>query len=128
MFGAHDIIANLPSSIVQENLTMVLELMYSDNERRVAQSISKQIWDILYKETVARDILQTKGGEKDQIEGGDTTNDDDTNSDTDSTDAAPSVEEDSMNETSRARRDTGNDEQDSQDKVVGDTSVVGTKD
>ena len=57
MFGAPDIIADLPSSTVQENLTMILELVYSDNKRRVAQSTSKQIWDILYKETVAPDIL-----------------------------------------------------------------------
>ena len=44
---------------------MVLELMYSDNKRRVTQSMSKQIWDILYKETVVPDILQTEGGEED---------------------------------------------------------------
>ena len=43
MFGAHDIIFDLPSSTVQENLTMVLELMYFDDERRVAQNTSKQI-------------------------------------------------------------------------------------
>ena len=34
--GAHDIISDLPTSTVQENLTMVLELVYSDHKRRVA--------------------------------------------------------------------------------------------
>ena len=82
----------------------------------------------MYKETVALDILQTKGGEKDQAEGEDPTNDDDTDADTEDTDVAPSVEEDSMNETSPVGRDTGNDERDSQDEVVGDTSAVGTED
>ena len=113
MFGAHDIIADLPSSIVQKNLTMVLELMYSINERRVSQSKSKQIWDILYKETIAPDILQTEGGEEDQTEGGNRTDDNDTDANSKDTDDAPSVEEDSMNETSPARRDTENDERDS---------------
>ena len=32
---------------------MVLELVYSDEERRVAQRASKQIYNILYKDTVA---------------------------------------------------------------------------
>ena len=44
---------------------MVLELVYSDDERRVAQSTSKQIWDILYKDTVALDVMQIEGGEDD---------------------------------------------------------------
>ena len=70
MFGAHDIIVDLPSSTVQEFLTMVLELVYSDNERRIALSTSKQIWDILYKETIVPDILQTDGGEEDQTKAG----------------------------------------------------------
>ena len=39
--------------------------MYSDEERRVAQSTSKQIWDILYKDTLAPDVMQTEGGEDD---------------------------------------------------------------
>ena len=120
--------SSLPSSIVQENLTMVLELVYSDDERRVAQSTSKQIWDILYKEIVALEILQIEGGEEDQTEGGDPTNDDDTDADSKDTDDAPFVEEDSVNETSPARRDTRNDEWDCQDEVVGDTSAVGTED
>ena len=47
---------------------MVPELVYSDNERRVAQSTSKQIWDILYKDTVVSDIMQTEGGEDDLLE------------------------------------------------------------
>ena len=110
MVRAHDIIADLPSSTVQENITMVLELMYSDNERRVAQSTSKQIWDIPYKETIAPDILQTEGGEEDQPNGRDLADDDDMDEDTDSTDPAPSVEEDFVNENSLAGRDMGNDE------------------
>ena len=66
----------------------------------------------MYKETVALDILQTKGGEEDQTEGKDPADDDDTDADSEDTDAAPSVEEDSMNETSPAGRDKGNDERD----------------
>ena len=65
MIHAHNIITDLLSCTVQENLTMVLELVYSDNERRVTQSTSKQIWDILYKDTVVLDIMQTEGGEND---------------------------------------------------------------
>ena len=65
MISAHVNVADLFCCAVQENLTMVLELVYSDDERRVAQSTSKQIWDILYKDTVAPDVMQTKGGEDD---------------------------------------------------------------
>ena len=72
--------------------------------------------------------MQTEGGEEDQLERRDSTNSDDRDEDTDSTDLAPSVEEDFVNKTSRAGRDTGSDERDSQDEVVGDTSAVGTED
>ena len=65
MIPAYNNVANLLSCAMQENLTMVLELMYSDDERRVAQSTSKQIWDILYKDTVAPDIMKTEGDEDD---------------------------------------------------------------
>ena len=65
MISAHNDVADLLSCAVQENLTMVLELVYSEDERRVAQSTSKQIWDILYKDTVAPDVVQTEGGEDD---------------------------------------------------------------
>ena len=65
MISPHVNVADLLCCVVQENLTMVLELVYSDDERRVAQSTSKQIWDILYKDTVAADVMQTKGGEDD---------------------------------------------------------------
>ena len=108
MFGAHDIISNLLTSTVQENLTMVLELVYSDNERRIAQSMSKQIWDILYKEIVALDIMQTEGGEEDKTEGGDSTDDENTDSEEEKTEDAPSVEKDSVNETSPIGRNTEN--------------------
>ena len=72
--------------------------------------------------------MQTEGGEEDQLEGRDPANDDDMDEDTDSTDPAPFVEEDFVNETSPAGRDIGNDERDSQDEVVEDTSAVGTED
>ena len=89
---------------------MVLELVYFDDDKTVAQSTSKQIWDILYKETVALDILQTEVGEEDQTEGGGLVDDNDTHADLEETEDAPFVEEDSMNETSLAGRDMGNDE------------------
>ena len=65
MISAHVNVADLLCCAVQENFTMVLELMYSNDERRVAHSTSKQIWDILYKDTVAPDVMQTEGGEDD---------------------------------------------------------------
>ena len=65
MISAHVNVAELLCCAVQENLTMVLELVYSDDERRIAQSTSKQIWDILYKDTVAPDVMQIEGGEDD---------------------------------------------------------------
>ena len=68
MISAHVNIADLLCLNVQENLTMVLELIYSDDERRVAQRTSKQIWEILYKDTVAPDVKQTEGGEDDILE------------------------------------------------------------
>ena len=128
VFGAHDIISNLPTSTLQENLTMVLELVYFDDERRIVQSTSKQIWDILYKEIVAPDILQTEGGEEDRTKSGDPVDNDDTDSDSEDIEDAPSVEEDSMNETFPTGRDTENDERECQDEVVGDSSAVGSKD
>ena len=64
---------------------MVLELMYSDNERRVAQSTSKQIWDIFYKDTVAPNIMQTKGGEDDIPERENPLDEDDSHHSTQST-------------------------------------------
>ena len=70
----------------------------------------------------------TEGGEEDQTKGGDPTDNNDTDADSEDTDDTPSVDEDSMNETSLAGRDTGNDERDCQDEVIGDTSAIGTKD
>ena len=84
--------------------------------------------DILYKEIVAPDIMQIEGGEEDLPEGRNPNDDDDTDDTTDSSDSAPSEREDSMHETPPAGQDMGYDEQDSQDEVVGDTSVVGTED
>ena len=67
---------------------MVLELVYSDNERRVAQSTSKQIWDILYKDSVAPDVMQTEGGEDDLPKGGNPLAEDDTDDSTDLSDSS----------------------------------------
>ena len=66
---------------------MVLELVYFDEKRRVAQSTSKQIWDILYKDTIAPDVMQTEGGEDDILEGGNPLDEDDSDDSTDSTDS-----------------------------------------
>ena len=106
---------------------MVVELVYSDNERRVAQSTSKQIWDILYKDTVALDIMQTEGGDDDLLVAGNP-GDDDMDDTTDSSDSGRSEREDIVHKTPLGGRDTRYDERDSQDEVVGDTSAVGTKD
>ena len=121
-------VVDLLSCAVQENLTMVLELVYSDNERRVAQSTSKQIWDILYKVTVAPDVMQTEGGEDDIPERENPLNVDDLDDSTDSTDSGQSQGDDIVHETPPGGRETGYDEGGSQGEVVGDTSAVGTKD
>ena len=128
MIHAHNIVADLLSCTLQENLTMDLELVYSDDERRVAQSTSKQIWDILYKDTIALDIRQTEGGEDDLPKGRNPGDNDNTDDTTDSSDSGRSEREDIVNETSPGGRDTGYDERDSQDEVVEDTSAVGTED
>ena len=107
---------------------MVLELVYSDDKRRVAQSTSKQIWDILYKDTVAPDVMQTEGGEDDIPEGGNPLNEDDSDDSTDSTDFGQSQGDDIVHETPPRGRETGYDEGGSQDEVVGHTSAVGTED
>ena len=107
---------------------MVLELVYFDDERRVAQRTSKQIWDILYKDTVALDVLQTEGGEDDIPESEIHLDKDDSHHSTDSTNSDQSNGEDSVHETPPGRRQTGYDEGGSQDEVVGDTSAVGTED
>ena len=78
---------------------MVLEHVYSDDKRRVAQSTSKQIWDILYKDTVASDIMQIKGGEDDLPEGGHLGNEDDRLDTTESSDSARSKRKNSVHET-----------------------------
>ena len=111
MIPAHNIVADLLSCAVQENLTMVLELMYSDDERRVAQSTSKQIWDILYKDTVAPDVMQTEGGEDDIPERENPLNKDDSDDSTDSTDSGLSQGDDIVYETPPGGRETGYDEE-----------------
>ena len=128
MIPAHNIVANLLSYAVQENLTMVLELVYSDDERRVAQSTSNQIWDILYKDTVAPNVMQTEGGEDDIPKGGNPLDEDDSDDNTDSTDSGQFQGDDIVHKTPPGGRETGYDEGGSQEKVVGDTSAVGTED
>ena len=99
MIRAYNIVVDLLSCTVQENLTMVLELVYSDDERRVAQSTSKQIWNILYKDIVAPDIMQTEGGEDDLLEEGNPDDDDDTDDTMDSSDSARFEREDIVHKT-----------------------------
>ena len=107
---------------------MVLELVYFDDERRVAQRTSKHIWEILYKDTVAPDVMQTEGGEDDIPETENPLAEGDSLHSTDSSDNDDSQEEDSVHETPPGGRETGYCEGGSQDKVVGDTSAVGTED
>ena len=107
---------------------MVLELVYSDDERRVAESTSKQIWDILYKDIVAPDVMQTEGGEDDILERENPLDEDDSHHSTHSTDSGQSHQDDSVHKTLPGGRETGYDEGGSQGEVVGDTSAVGTED
>ena len=107
---------------------MVLELVYSDDERRVAQSTLKQIWDILYKDTVAPDVMQIEGGEDDIPEGGNPLNKDDSDDSMDSIDFSQFQGDDIVHETLLGGREMGYDKGGSQDEVVGDTSAVGTED
>ena len=107
---------------------MVLELVYSDDERRVVQRTSKQIWDILYNDTVALDVMQTKGGENDIPERKNPLNKDESHHSTDSIDSDESQQEDSVHETPPGGRETRYGEGGSRDEVVGDTSAVGTED
>ena len=107
---------------------MVLELIYSDDERRVAQSTSKQIWDILYKDIVALDVMQTEGGEDDIPERQNPLHEDDSHHSTQSTSSGQSQGDVSVHETPLGGRETRYDEGGSQGEVVGDTSAVGTED
>ena len=107
---------------------MVLELVYSDDDRRAAQRTSEQIWDILYKDTLAPDVMQTKGGEDDGPERENPLNKDDSDHSTNSTDSDQFHSEDIVHETPQGGQETGYDEGGSQDEVVGDTNAVGTKD
>ena len=107
MISAHVNIADLLCLIVQENLTMVLELVYSDEERRVSQRTSKQIWDILYKDTVAPNVMQTEGAKDDIPETENPLDDGDSQHSTDSTDSDESQREDSVHETPPGGPKTG---------------------
>ena len=107
---------------------MVLELVYSDDERRVAQSTSKQIWDILYKDTVVPDVMQTEGGEDDIPERENPLDEEDSHHSTHSTLSGQSHGDEIVHETPPGGRKTGYDEGGFQDEVVGDTSAVGTED
>ena len=128
MISAHVNVADLLCLNVQENLTMVLELVYSDEERRVAQRTAKQIWKILYKDIVAPDVMQTEGAEDGIPETENPLAEGDSHHSTDSTDTDESQEEDSVHESLPGGRETGYREGGSQDEVVGDTSAVGTED
>ena len=86
---------------------MVLKLVYSDEERRVAQRTSKQIWDILYKDTVAPDVMQTEAGEDDIPEIENLLEEGNSQHSTDSTDSDESQWEDSVHETPPGGRETG---------------------
>ena len=123
MISTHVNVADLLCLNVQENLTMVLELVYSDDERRVAQRTSKQIWEILYKDTVAPmscklKVVRMTFRRLRTL----------SHHSTDSSDNYDSQEEDSVHETPPGGRETGYREGGSQDEVVGDTSAVGTED
>ena len=72
--------------------------------------------------------MLTEGGEEDQQERRNPVDDKDTDDNMESSDLALSEREDSVNKTLPAGRHTENDEQDSQDEVVGYTSAVGTED
>ena len=50
---------------------MVLEVVFSDDDKEHAQKSSKQIWDILYKETVDPDKLVILDGGDDGDDGDD---------------------------------------------------------
>ena len=128
MIPVHVVVTDHLSCTVQENLTMVLELVYSNDERRVAQSMLKQIWDILYKDIVALDVMQTEGGEDDLPKEGNPLAEDDTNDSTDSSDSGRSQGDDIVHETLPGGQETGYDDRGSQNEVVGDTSAVGTED
>ena len=101
MISAHVNIADLLCLNMHENLTMVLELVYSNEERRVAQRTSKQIWEILYKDIVAPDVMQTEGAEDDIPETENPLVEGDSHHSTNSTDTDESQEEDSVHETPR---------------------------
>ena len=128
MISTHVNVADLLCLTVQENLTMVLELVYSDEERRVAQRTSKQIWDILYKDTVAPDVMQTEAGEDDIPEIENPLEEGDSQYSTDSTDSDESQREDTVHETPPRGQETRYGEGGSQDEVVGDICAVGTED
>ena len=125
---------------------MVLELVFSEDEKDLAQRTSKQIWDILYKDSVAPDVLLLEGGEDGtdrdsegtHEEGGEEGGQDDTEqgrertldaeSDSEETLDPPSVPVDSINDTSPAGQDSEALEREKQMEVVEDTASVGSKD
>ena len=72
--------------------------------------------------------MQTEGGEDDIPERENPLNKNDSDHNRDSTDSGQSQGDDIMHETPQGRLETGYDETDSQDEVVGDTSAVGTED
>ena len=87
-----------------------MELVYSDDERRVAQSTLKRIWDILYKDTVALDVMQTEGGDDDIPERENPLNVDDSDDSSDSSDSGQSQGDDIVHKTLLGGREMGYDE------------------
>jgi hypothetical protein len=127
---------------------MVLELVFSEDEKELAQRTSKHIWDILYKDSIAPDVLLLEGGEDgsdrdsegtheeggdeggqdDTQQGRERTPDDESETDSDESLDPPSVPEDSINDTSPAGQDSEALEREKQMEVVEDTASVGSKD
>ena len=68
--------------------------------------MSQQIWDILYKDTIAPDVMQTEGGEDDLLEGGNPLAEDDTDDSTESSDSSRSEGKDIVHETPPGGRET----------------------
>ena len=87
---------------------MVLELVYFDNKRRVSQRTSKQIWDLLYKETIAPNVIIIEGGKEDTTQGGDHGHNDETELEEEEMEDPLSLEEDPINETSLGKKNMEN--------------------
>lgn len=90
---------------------MVLEVVFSDDDKEHAQKTSKQIWDILYKDTVDPDVLVV--------------NDDEDDDDDDEAAGGEGNDEDGVahDEDGRGQAPPDDSQSDSQDEETGCTSV-----